>query len=128
MESQPLSWARATGIMSALVFGDVVPGQFLPVRPLRQPSWLRCADNRRSSSWPHHFPTTSVATPFPIRANAIPQMPAHYFGPRLNLFAAQPQHDIDTGRRLQRLHHFNVGTALADIRDLPTTRGKFSST
>ena len=53
VESQPLSWARATGIMSALVFGDVVPGQdveesrqyvrprrerFLPVRPLRQPS------------------------------------------------------------------------------------------
>jgi predicted metal-dependent phosphoesterase TrpH len=38
VESQPLSWARATGIMSALVFGDVVPGQFFPVRPLRQPS------------------------------------------------------------------------------------------
>src|ERR1700730_9467815 len=53
VESQPLSWARATGIMSALVFGDVVPGQFLEgsrryvrpkyerllrARPLRQPS------------------------------------------------------------------------------------------
>ena len=53
VESQPLSWVRATGIMSALVFGDVVQGQdveesrrylrprherLLPVRPLRQPS------------------------------------------------------------------------------------------
>jgi predicted metal-dependent phosphoesterase TrpH len=51
VESQPLSWARATSIMSALVFGDVVQGQdveesrryvrprperFLPARPLRQ--------------------------------------------------------------------------------------------
>jgi predicted metal-dependent phosphoesterase TrpH len=38
VDSQPLTWGRAAGIMSALVFGDVVPGQFLPVRPLRQPS------------------------------------------------------------------------------------------
>jgi hypothetical protein len=53
VESQPLSWARAAGIMSALMFGDVVPGQdvegsrryvrstperLLPARPLRLPS------------------------------------------------------------------------------------------
>src|SRR5215467_319794 len=50
------------------------------------------------------------------------RVPTNHFGSRLNLLVIQPQHDIYASRRLERLYHLDIATALADVRCLPPTR------